>query len=367
VELYDRNRFFAVTGRKLDAAPADVRPAQPALDALYRELFDPDERQPPSLAPPLVALPDDAGLLSRADAARNGPKFRRLWGGDWSAYATHSEADLALCGLLAFWTGGDPYRMDRLFRQGGLMRPKWDERRGADTYGERTIRRAVQGCRAFYGAADLSRSGDAGSPCPPKTQNRVHKSVSPGDRLLAHIRDLRLRHGRPVALSATQAKYVTGTSRATAARRLADLVDAGLLIVASKGYWDSSTGRPGPASVYDVPEVGPAPAAGPSARRTHGPQLGEPPPRPPYTRTPGGLVAVWHWSARRGQWQSYGDCTGRAAAAALAARHMPRKPGWWAVGDELRRYVRGRGLRVVRHEPGRDPPARPGKRPNRGI
>jgi primase-polymerase (primpol)-like protein len=78
VELYDRSRFFAVTGRKLDAAPADVRPAQPALDALYRELFDRDERQPPSLAQPLGALPDDAELIRRAARARNGPKFSRL-------------------------------------------------------------------------------------------------------------------------------------------------------------------------------------------------------------------------------------------------------------------------------------------------
>lgn len=39
---------------------------------------------------------------------------------------------MALVSMLAFWTGGDKEQMDRLFRQSGLMRAKWDERlRGA--------------------------------------------------------------------------------------------------------------------------------------------------------------------------------------------------------------------------------------------
>jgi len=40
----------------------------------------------------------------------------------------HSRADLALCGMLAFWCGGDPERIDRLFRRSDLMREKWDRR-----------------------------------------------------------------------------------------------------------------------------------------------------------------------------------------------------------------------------------------------
>jgi primase-polymerase (primpol)-like protein len=51
---------------------------------------------------------------------------------------------MALCCLLAFWTAGDPTRVDRLFRQSGLLREKWDEVHFADgaTYGERTVERA---------------------------------------------------------------------------------------------------------------------------------------------------------------------------------------------------------------------------------
>jgi len=66
-------------------------------------------------------------------------------GGDTSGYESHSEADMALCRLLAFWTGRDRSRMDRLFRQSGLARDKWDEVHYADgsTYGEKTLERAI--------------------------------------------------------------------------------------------------------------------------------------------------------------------------------------------------------------------------------
>jgi primase-polymerase (primpol)-like protein len=53
---------------------------------------------------------------------------------------------------LAFWTGGDAARMDRLFRQSGLMRAKWDEVHFADgaTYGEQTIERALEEVPFLY-------------------------------------------------------------------------------------------------------------------------------------------------------------------------------------------------------------------------
>jgi primase-polymerase (primpol)-like protein len=54
--------------------------------------------------------------------------------------------------LLAFWSGGDQRQMDRLFRQSGLLREKWDEVHFADgsTYGEKTIERAISNTLEFY-------------------------------------------------------------------------------------------------------------------------------------------------------------------------------------------------------------------------
>jgi putative DNA primase/helicase len=88
---------------------------------------------------------DDRELLERAFTAKNGTEFTRLWNGDTSGQTSHSEADLALCSHLAYWTGGDAARIDSLFRRSGLYRNKWDERRGDQTYGERTIGKANGG------------------------------------------------------------------------------------------------------------------------------------------------------------------------------------------------------------------------------
>lgn len=71
--------------------------------------------------------------------------------GDCSAQGgDHSAADMALCSHLAFWLGGDAGRVDRVFRSSGLMREKWDSRRGGTTYGAQTVDRAVAGCSEFY-------------------------------------------------------------------------------------------------------------------------------------------------------------------------------------------------------------------------
>lgn len=131
-ELYDGDRFFTVTGHRLDGAPATVQERQEQLAALHARLFaqqtepEPDER--PALTPaPRHGLSDEQAL-ERARAARDGAKFDALWRGDASGYASASEADLALCSLLAFWVGPDPARIDALFRRSGLCRDKWKRR-----------------------------------------------------------------------------------------------------------------------------------------------------------------------------------------------------------------------------------------------
>jgi len=95
---------------------------------------------------------DDDDLLEKARTASNGEKFEQLWNGNTVGYDSHSEADMALCCLLAFWTGGDPMQMDHLFRQSGLHREKWDEVHYADgsTYGKKTIERAIATTSEFY-------------------------------------------------------------------------------------------------------------------------------------------------------------------------------------------------------------------------
>jgi primase-polymerase (primpol)-like protein len=172
IEMYDSGRFFTVTGHRLPEVPADVMERAGQLAALHRRVFGPAPDEAPERQaharpadPPGGTALDDAELVRRAGSAANGEKFARLWAGDAGGYADgdnegRSEADLALCSLLTFWCGPDEARIDRLFRQSGLMRPKWDERHYGDgrTYGQGTIGHALAGALGVLGASSPARN-----------------------------------------------------------------------------------------------------------------------------------------------------------------------------------------------------------------
>jgi len=143
VEMYDRGRYFTMTGERLDELPVEVRPPYLELAALHAKLFPPPCRPKANDHAPIASTDvGDLTLLRRARAAANGEKFCALYdAGDWqgAGYPSQSEADLALARILAFWTDGDADRMDRLFRASALVRPKWDERRGPATYGAHVV------------------------------------------------------------------------------------------------------------------------------------------------------------------------------------------------------------------------------------
>jgi len=167
VELYDTARFFTVTGDHVERTPTRVARRQDALVAIHREYVQDtdrdtaaeseqqsgaDDESPTTGAADVDVDLEDEDLLEKARNASNGEKFERLWNGNTVGYESQSEADMALCCLLAFWTGGDRTQMDHLFRQSGLLREKWDEVHYADgsTYGEKTIERAIATTSEFY-------------------------------------------------------------------------------------------------------------------------------------------------------------------------------------------------------------------------
>jgi putative DNA primase/helicase len=183
-ELYDGRkgsaRYFTVTGDRLGEV-SEIRSgpmAQAALDAFVAKWFPEDSE----VAAPDVGsrsdnleLLDDESVLRALFAETDGPKWRRLYDGDWSGYPSQSEADLALLRKLRFYTRADAAQMDRLFRRSRLMRPKWDERRGEETYGERTIAKALAtGGRLYRGSCATYVAGAAEG-----RYGKVHESVMP--------------------------------------------------------------------------------------------------------------------------------------------------------------------------------------------
>jgi hypothetical protein len=161
-EAYDRGRYFTVTGRHLAGTPQTIESRQEQLERVVQRVFGSSAAESENghgtngSAPKPNGLADDA-LIQKALSASNGERFSRLWSGDTSGYGSHSEADLALCGMLAFWTGGDPIRMDLLFRASGLYREKWER---AD-YREGTISEALDGKTEFYQPSTTVRLKDS--------------------------------------------------------------------------------------------------------------------------------------------------------------------------------------------------------------
>jgi uncharacterized protein (DUF927 family) len=144
--IYDGSRFFALTGHAVEAwSSAKIVDCSEQLAILHAEFFAGRERdrrdtsQQQSRAGSGAEL-SDADLLEKAMGARNGARFKRLWNGDITGYPSQSEADLALATHLAFWSGNDAGRIDSLFQQSGLMRPKWEQR---EDYRTRTISAAI--------------------------------------------------------------------------------------------------------------------------------------------------------------------------------------------------------------------------------
>jgi len=167
IEMYDRDRFFTITGQRLADTPTDVEERQPQYDAVYELLFGGGDAPQPGL--PMAratASDDDRSHLDDDDVIRialrskkSGEKFKALWEGRWQEhFGSQSEADASLVFRLAFYTK-DAAQIDRLFRRSGLMRDKWDEKHGAQMYGEMTVAGALEKVTSQYVARNAAMCG----------------------------------------------------------------------------------------------------------------------------------------------------------------------------------------------------------------
>ena len=145
------NKFVTVTGNALTPGLEIEEHGEQLAAVLEKYMVRTKMKKttPPSASSGPVEL-DDVALIEKAKKGRNGEQFAALWAGDTSSYQSQSEADMALCNWLAWWTNKDAARMDRLFRSSGLMREKWDRRQSGSTYGAITIQEAIASCSGGY-------------------------------------------------------------------------------------------------------------------------------------------------------------------------------------------------------------------------
>lgn len=155
LEMYKTGRYLTVTGNIFGEC-ASVEDCSGEISEIYskyfskksvKTVFNRDEDQ--------IGEFEDPILIEAMKSSKKGAQINHLMtkGNENELYASQSEADLALCNHLAYWTKRNPVQMDRIFRTTALMRDKWDEVHFSDgsTYGQKTIETAVQECKHAYG------------------------------------------------------------------------------------------------------------------------------------------------------------------------------------------------------------------------
>lgn len=154
VEVYGEGRFFTVTGDHVPGTPADVQPAGAALERLQAALASGSASAPVEGGTGFTGA--DAALVARALKAKNGPKLAAYMAGEQCGKPSRSEALRGMACILAFWTGADPERLDRIIRGTNLWhqseseRPKWYSRRGDSTWGRKYIVEGAIAATASY-------------------------------------------------------------------------------------------------------------------------------------------------------------------------------------------------------------------------
>ena len=258
MELYTRDRFCAIGTQ----ARGDVNTDHTAvLQSMAAQLFPPraglDDEWTDGPCEGYTGAFDDAELVRRAlrsetaaTAFGAGASFKALWEADadvlGQAFPSSSgqsydasSADLALASRLAFWTGKDCARIERLMLESGLRRDKWDAR---PEYLQGTIIRAVSGCQQVYSRVEGETTLD-GAPAsivydettgiatidgypyvaPDKLKEQfagyvwvesVDRILSPDGRLLDESRFKKRHHARVYALDHTNTKTTTNAHKA---------------------------------------------------------------------------------------------------------------------------------------------------------
>lgn len=152
-EMYESGRFFALTANTIQSTPTIESLSQDEMKKLFKFIFGEDKVIPITKnASPIK--PVDLSIreiIEKAENSRTGKRFKLFMSGGWEEfYNSQSEADMAFANDLAFWCGKDFTKMDTIFRNSSLIREKYDEKRGATTYGKALLNKAINETSEVY-------------------------------------------------------------------------------------------------------------------------------------------------------------------------------------------------------------------------
>ena len=135
LEFYQKEQFIAMTGdgaKTKDLINFDTCGMKPYLESKCEKRI---EWKGVCKGENGLSSMSDKDVVEKAREAKNGDKFKRLYAGE-DLQNNHSNSDMSLMNILAYWCNGDKEQMLRIFATSGLFRPN----KSADYYEHTAIK-----------------------------------------------------------------------------------------------------------------------------------------------------------------------------------------------------------------------------------
>lgn len=135
LEFYQKEQFIAMTGdgaKTKDLVNFDTCGMKPYLESKCEKRI---EWKGVCKGENGLSSMSDKDVVEKASEAKNGEKFKRLYAGE-DLQNNHSNSDMSLMNILAYWCNGDKEQMLRIFATSGLFRPN----KSADYYEHTAIK-----------------------------------------------------------------------------------------------------------------------------------------------------------------------------------------------------------------------------------
>ena len=135
LEFYQKEHFIAMTGdgaKTKDLINFDTCGMKPYLESKCEKRI---EWKGVCKGENGLSSMSDKDVVEKASEAKNGDKFKRLYAGE-DLQNNHSNSDMSLMNILAYWCNGDKEQMLRIFATSGLFRPN----KSADYYEHTAIK-----------------------------------------------------------------------------------------------------------------------------------------------------------------------------------------------------------------------------------
>lgn len=153
IEMYDSGRFFTMTGKRIGKYTDVTETSERVFKTIYDKYLPDNTVKYPTQNNYQQNIHNlsEIDVINEIYKSKQSKLFDDLMRGTYEPYYnSHSEADMALANILAFWCAKDYSQMDSIFRQSNLYRDKWDEKRKNSTYGEQTLFKAINETNNIY-------------------------------------------------------------------------------------------------------------------------------------------------------------------------------------------------------------------------